>query len=171
MPDSSFSMDSAEAMGVEIDLQSCMSNFLSSSSAYFVWLIKMLSRVCFIWRPRKKLSSPMRDTSNSPNINLENSWHIVSLVEPNITLSTYTWTRRRSFPWRLLNKVLSMFPRDKPLSNKNLLNVHTKLQELACVRVKLFSIWKHDPNIHYLQIRVIGKRKPLRLVNNLKIWI
>ena len=47
---------------------------LSKSLVYFSWLMKMSSLSCLIWRPRKKLNSPILFISNSLGIHLENSF-------------------------------------------------------------------------------------------------
>src|SRR5438105_15207503 len=46
-------------------LASAMSNFLRTSFVYLPWCTKVPSLLCLIWSPRKKVSSPIMDISNS----------------------------------------------------------------------------------------------------------
>jgi len=71
-------------MGVPMGLADSISNHLINFFTYFCWCIIVLFEVCLIYKPQKKLSSPIMLISNLLLTNFENSLHKLLIAAPNI---------------------------------------------------------------------------------------
>jgi hypothetical protein len=96
--------------GVLMDLALSIPNFLSKSKVYLVWHMNVSSFNCLIWKPRKYLSSPIKDISNLSVMILLNSSQNEALEEPKMISSTYIWYTNKSLPIFLVKTVESALP-------------------------------------------------------------